>query len=58
MGLRAGWGKEGHLPTILLRPEGKSDPQKDLKVDPLEPYGRLYKDYIGVTMGLYRGSNF
>ena len=21
-------------------------------------YGRLYKDYIGVIMGLYRGSNF
>ena len=22
----------------------------------LEPYGKLYKDYIGVIMGLYRGS--
>ena len=23
-----------------------------------EPYGILYKDFLGVIMGLYRGSNF
>ena len=34
------------------------DPQRDLKLDPLEPHGILYKDSIGVIMGLYRGSNF
>ena len=28
------------------------------KLDPLEPYGISYKEYIGVIMGLYRGSNF
>ena len=28
------------------------DPQ-----DPLEPYGKIYKDDIGVLMGVYRGSN-
>ena len=34
------------------------DPRRDLKLDPLEPCGKLYKDYIGIIMGLYRGSNF
>ena len=34
------------------------DPQRDLKIRSLEPYGKLYKDYIGFIMCLYRGSNF
>ena len=34
------------------------DPQRDLKNGSLEPYGKIYKDYIGVRMGLHRGSNF
>ena len=38
--------------TISQTPKGIS------KLDPLEPYGKLYKDYIGVIMGLYRESNF
>ena len=33
-------------------------PQKDLEIRSLEPYGKLYKDYIGVIKGLYRGSTF
>ena len=33
-------------------------PKRIQKLDPLEPYGKFYKDYIGVIMGLYRGSNF
>ena len=28
------------------------------KSDPLEPYGKLYKDYIRVRPGLYRGSKY
>ena len=27
-------------------------------MDPLEPWGELYKDYIGVLMGLYRDLMF
>ena len=34
------------------------DPQKDLKIRSLEPYEKLYGDYIEVIMGLYGGSNF
>ena len=34
------------------------DPHRDLKLDPLEPYGRLHKENLGVTIGLYRGFIF
>ena len=34
------------------------DPQRDLKIRSLGSYGKLSRDYIGVTMGLYGGSNF
>ena len=34
------------------------DPQKDLKIRSPRIMGELYKDHIGVIMGLYRGSNF
>ena len=34
------------------------DPQRDEKKDPLEPYGKSYKDNVIVVTGLYRGSNF
>ena len=34
-------------------------PKRDLKIrSPRTIYGKIYKDYIGVRMGLYRGSNF
>ena len=33
-------------------------PKRDLKIRSPEPYGKLYKDDIGVIMGLYRGFNF
>ena len=32
------------------------DPQRDLKIR--SPRTKVYKDYIGVVMGLYRGYNF
>ena len=35
------------------------DPQKDLKIRSNRTIGgKSYKDYTGVIMGLYRGSNF
>ena len=34
------------------------DPQKDLTSRSHGTMGKLYKGYIGVIMGLYRGSNF
>ena len=34
------------------------DPQKDGKIRSPRTRGELYKAYIGVIMGLYRGSNF
>ena len=34
------------------------DFQKDLKLRSPRTIGEIYKDYIGVVMGLYRGSNF
>ena len=33
------------------------DPQRDLKIRSPRTIWELYKDYIGVLMGLYRGSN-
>ena len=30
------------------------NPKGISKVDPPEPYGKLYKDFIGLIMGLYR----
>ena len=67
-----GAARSGHLEAVrvLLKAgavtglvEGRGigvypDPKRLLKSDPLEPYGKLYKDYIGVIKGLYRGYNF
>ena len=39
--------------TYIPRP-----PKGSKNLDPLEPYGKLYEDYIGGILGLYRGSNF
>ena len=34
------------------------DPQRDLKIRSPRTIWECFKDYIGVIMGLYRGSNF
>ena len=34
------------------------DPPRDLNIRSPEPYGKLYKDYVKVIMGLKRGSYF
>ena len=42
----------------ILKQSSTQTPKGIQKLDPLEPYGTLYKDCVRVIMGLYRGSNF
>ena len=53
--------KPGSMSKQPLNPKPKPasrDPKRIQQPDPLEPKGHIYKDYIGNTAGLYRGSNF
>ena len=50
----AAGSREGPAGTLKL---GLFLAQRDLKIRSPEPYGKLYRDYVGVIMGLYRGSN-
>ena len=52
------------VPPILGKPhisgmeKTGQTPKGIQKLDPLEDYRELYRNYIGVIMALYRGSNF
>ena len=42
------------LHSLLTTSKEYPDPQRDLKLDPLEVYGEFYRDYI-VSLWLYTG---
>ena len=41
--------------ALIRRSRGNQTPKVIQKLDPLEPKWKLYRGYVGVVMGLYRG---
>ena len=53
MGLPGGHEVPSRVPLVVSQ-----TPKRIQQLDPVEPYGKFYWDYIGVVLGLFRGSNF